>query len=58
MVYVVKWFYVAKSGEEWIKVDKSGDFMWLCGFMWLNGFMWLKVVKGGEKWGKVRKSGE
>ena len=29
------WLYVAKSGEEWIKVDKSGDFMWLSGFMWL-----------------------
>ena len=42
---------MAKSGEKWRKVDKSGDFMWLSGSMWLSGLC-------GEKWGKVRKSDE
>ena len=47
---------MAKSGEKWIKVDKSGDFMWLSGFMWpsgfmrLNGFMLRIVGKSKEKW--------
>ena len=49
----------------WLKVDKSGDFMWLndviwlsgdC--MWLNDVMWLKVGKSGEKLEKVAETGE
>ena len=41
------WLKVATSGEEWIKVDKGGDFMWLSGFMCER---WRKVGKSKEKW--------
>ena len=40
-------------GVMWLKMDTSGDFMWLSGCMWLSGSMWLS----GFMWLKVAKSG-